>query len=152
MFNQGQQPWQSVEVHTTDLGDGGLSIGDIRRITLVGFEGLFDNVEIDVAGSSPGPTFDVCLQDDSNGNLLRLNSSTGDYLFVNCRGGLTIAGTGTVTIRGSTITLQHNAADRRVVAMIDNGARRGTASLQLPSMGVTLTIADRNTSNNGCTC
>src|SRR6266851_1816861 len=30
-FNQGQQPWQSVEVHTTDLGDGGLSIGEIRR-------------------------------------------------------------------------------------------------------------------------
>src|SRR4030095_2661385 len=43
MFNQGVQAWQSVEVHTTDLGDGGAPIGDISRITLVGFEGLFDN-------------------------------------------------------------------------------------------------------------
>ena len=153
MFMQGQQAWQSVEVHTTDLGDGGLPIGDISRITLVGFEGLFDNVEIDVVGTpAPTPTFDLCVQDESNGNLLRLNSATGEYVFVNCRGGVTIGGTGTVTIRGSTITLQHNTADRRVLATIDNGVHRGTASLQIISMGMTLTIADRNTTNNGCTC
>lgn len=151
MFMQGQQAWQSVEVHTTDLGDGGLPIGDISRITLVGFEALFDNVEIDVSGS-PGPTFDLCLQDESNGNLLRLNSATGEYAFVSCRGGFTITGTGMVTIRGSTITLQHNTADRRVVATIDNSAHRGTASLQSFSMAMTLTISDRDTTNNLCTC
>ena len=26
-------------------------------------------------------TFNICLQDDSNGNMLRFNSQTGDYQF-----------------------------------------------------------------------
>ena len=153
MFNQGVLAWQSVEVRSTDLGDSGSPLGDINRITLVGFEALFDNVEIDVEGTPrPSPAFDLCLQDDSNGNLLKINSATGEYEFVSCRGGLTVSGTGAVIIRGSTVALQHNAADRRVVALVDNGVLRGTASLQLTALGITLTITDRNTSNNGCTC
>jgi len=153
MFSQGVLAWQSVEVRSTDLGDSGSPLGDISQITLVGFEALFDNVEIDVEGTpGPSPAFDLCLQDDSNGNLLKINSATGEYEFVNCRGGLTVAGTGVVIIRGSTVALQHNAADRRVAALVDNGVLRGTASLQLTALGITLTITDRNTSNNGCTC
>jgi hypothetical protein len=35
-------------------------------------------------------TFNVCIQDDSNGDLFRFNSTTGDYQFTNssalCRG------------------------------------------------------------------
>src|SRR2546430_11609133 len=46
------------------------------------------------------------------------------------------------------LTLQHNTADRRVLATIDNGVHRGTASLQIISMGMTLTIADRNTTRS----
>lgn len=29
--------------------------------------------------------FDICLQDDVNGNLLEFNSTTGEYGFSNCR-------------------------------------------------------------------
>jgi hypothetical protein len=50
------------------------------------------------------------------------------------------------------ISLQDNRADRRVVAQIDTCAKRGTATAQFLSSGTTLTITDRNTANNTCTC
>jgi uncharacterized delta-60 repeat protein len=95
--------------------------------------------------------FDVCLQDDSNGNILQLNLTTGDYRFTRC-GGLTLSGTGALTKKGSTITLQHNAPDRRVLVRLDTGINNGTASLQHFSSGMTFTIIDRNTANNSCSC
>lgn len=95
--------------------------------------------------------FDLCIQDDSNGNILQINTTTGDYQFTNCAG-LTIGGTGTLTKRGGLITLQHNAADRRVMASIDTSTKRATASIQLFSQGRTFSITDRNITNNTCAC
>lgn len=95
--------------------------------------------------------FDLCLQDDSNGNLLQLNSTTGEYLFTNCAG-LTLVGQGSVVIRGSIITLQQNGPDRRVLARIDGSANKGTATIQVFSQGITFTIMDSNTRNNTCAC
>jgi uncharacterized delta-60 repeat protein len=95
--------------------------------------------------------FDTCLQDDSNGSILMLNSITGDYLFTTCSG-LTIGGTGTVIKRGGIISLQHYAADRRVLAKIDTSANKATAAIQILSQGMTFTITDRNTANNSCVC
>jgi uncharacterized delta-60 repeat protein len=99
-----------------------------------------------------GASFDVCLQDDSNGNILRFNSTTGDYQFTICSSGLVLGGTGSLIKRGSTITLQHDAADRRVLAKVDGSLNKGTASIQVFSLGRTFTILDRNTSNNACAC
>jgi hypothetical protein len=100
-----------------------------------------------------GKVFDTCIQDDSNGNKLQFNSPNGDYQFTRCgSNGFTLSGTGTVTIKGSVITLQHNASDRRVTAIIDNSVKRATASIQVFSLGTTFTIADRNTANNTCGC
>jgi uncharacterized delta-60 repeat protein len=96
-------------------------------------------------------TYDLCVQDDSNGNLLQLNSTTGEYLFTNCAG-VTVGGKGTVTRRGNTLTLQHNANDRRVMSTIDTGAHRASASVQLLAVGKTFSITDRNTANNTCAC
>ncbi|HKP12925.1 MAG TPA: delta-60 repeat domain-containing protein [Blastocatellia bacterium] len=96
-------------------------------------------------------TFNLCLQDESNGNLLQVNTATGEYLFSNCAG-LTVGGTGTLTKRGSLIALQHNAADRRVSASIDTATNRATASIQLFSQGRTFSITDRNITNNTCAC
>lgn len=98
-----------------------------------------------------GPSFDICLQDDSSGNLFQFNSATGDYLFTNCSG-FTLGGIGTITRRGSTITLQQNGPDRRVLAKIDGGVNKGTASVQVFATGATFTITDRNTLNNTCSC
>lgn len=95
--------------------------------------------------------FDLCIQDDSSSSTLRINSTTGDYSYTNCSG-LSLAGTGTLIIKGSILTLQHYAADRRVVARIDSSVNKATAAIQILSLGTTFTIADRNTQNNTCSC
>ena len=97
------------------------------------------------------PLFNICIQDDSNGDLFRFNSNTGDYQFTNCSG-FTLSGTGSLIKKGSIITLQHYAADRRVLARIDTSVNKGTASIQVFSQGTTFTIMDRNTANNTCAC
>ena len=96
-------------------------------------------------------TFNICLHDDSSGDLLRFNSNTGDYLFTNCSG-FTLSGTGSLIKKGSIMTLQHYAADRRIVARIDMSVNKGTASIQVFPQGTTFTITDRNTANNTCAC
>lgn len=95
--------------------------------------------------------FDICVQDDGSGDLLQINTSTGQYQFTNCRG-LTVGGAGSVTRRAGLITLQHIAGDRRVTAKIDASANKATASIQLLSMGSTFNITDRNIANNACVC
>ena len=99
----------------------------------------------------PAPPFDICIQDDSSGSIFKFNSTTGDYQFTNCSG-LTLSGTGTLIKRGSVITFQHYASDRRVLARIDTSVNKGTASIQLFSPSATFTITDRNTANNTCAC
>ncbi len=97
------------------------------------------------------PPFDICLQDDSNGNIIQINSATGDYLFTNCRG-FTLSGRGNVTVKGCTVVLEHSRAEGRVLAKLDTCVRRGTAGIQVFSEGMTFTIIDRDISNNTCTC
>jgi uncharacterized delta-60 repeat protein len=96
-------------------------------------------------------SFDICLEDNSNGNLLQFNSVTGDYQFTNCSG-ITLGGTGVVVRKGSSVTLQHNGPDRRILATFVGGANKGTASIKVLSSGARFTITDRNTSNNTCAC
>ncbi|MBI3651277.1 MAG: HYR domain-containing protein [Acidobacteria bacterium] len=95
--------------------------------------------------------FDVCLQDDSTAaTVLLFNSLTGDYRFC-CRGTI-FAGRGTVQKLGSTYTLTHNAADRRLSAKLEGALNRGTASLQSPVGTTRCTINDRDIRNNSCAC
>lgn len=95
--------------------------------------------------------FDYCIQDDSNGNILSLNSVTGDYLFANCKG-VTLIGTGIVTRKGSTVTLQHYPSDRRVLVRIDGSSNKAIGAIQSLPLGVTFNLMDRNISNNSCSC
>lgn len=95
--------------------------------------------------------FDLCLQDDSSGNILQINTTTGEYQFTSCSG-FVIGGTAALNRRGCTIALQHNAGDRRLLATIDTCQKKATASLRLLSQGGTFTITDRNTANNTCAC
>ncbi len=113
-------------------------------------DGNGDGVAIvDMGAYEASPPFDICIQDDSSGSILRINSTTGDYQFVNCSG-FTLSGMGGLIKRGGTITLQHYASDRRVLARIDTSVSKGTASIQVFSQGTTFTITDRNTANNTC--
>jgi len=95
--------------------------------------------------------FDICLQDDSSGNIIQINSITGAYQFNNCHG-LTLAGGGVVNTRGCLLTLQVNGPDRRVSVKTDLCSKVGTATVQSLSTGTTFTISDRNTANNTCSC
>ena len=97
------------------------------------------------------PLFDTCLQTSSSqGSALQVNSTTGDYQF--CCQGTTFTGKGTVTRRGSTFTLEHNALDRRVLVKMDQAAHSGSASIQSPPGRVLCTIRATNTALNDCSC
>jgi 6-phosphogluconolactonase len=98
-----------------------------------------------------GPVFDMCVQDDSSGNILNFNSTTGEYQLIICGGTIT-GGNGLLSRKGCLITLQHNAPDRRVLARIETCQHKATASVQLLSSGTTISIVDMNTLNNSCVC
>jgi uncharacterized delta-60 repeat protein len=98
-----------------------------------------------------GPPFDFCIQDDSNGNLLQIDTISGAYLFIAC-GGPTIGGVGTVARRGGLLTLQYAGGDRRVMVTIDTTTRRATASVQILSQHRTFNIVDSNINDNTCAC
>ncbi|HVF89842.1 MAG TPA: hypothetical protein VNH22_07235 [Blastocatellia bacterium] len=96
--------------------------------------------------------FDLCLQDESNGYVLELNLTTGDYKFTECRSGLVIEGTGAVSRRGNVTTLQDGASDRRVIVRINTDLTRGTAAIHSFSSRATFTINDRSIADNTCSC
>lgn len=114
-------------------------------------DGNGDGVAVVDMGVYEALSFDICIQDESSGSLLKINSTTGGYQFTNCAG-ITLDGIGSITRRGSILTLQHYASDRRVLATIDTGANRATATIQNFAPGRLFTLIDRNTGNNVCTC
>jgi hypothetical protein len=97
-------------------------------------------------------TFDVCLQDESNGSVLRINSGTGDYQFNSCGTDVVVVGKGSITVKGSVIILQHNTADRRLFVKVDGSTKRATGSVQVFSLKRTFTIIDRNILEGACSC
>jgi uncharacterized delta-60 repeat protein len=94
--------------------------------------------------------FNVCLEDGASGNRLQFSSRTGRYIFSNCSG-VSVTGTGTLTIKGRQILLTDVRADRIVQAKSDGASGRGVASIQMVAEQRLFTIADR--SNDGrCSC
>lgn len=95
-----------------------------------------------------GTTYDKLLQDNSSGDQFRFNSTTGEYVFTRCSNGYSLSGTGNLTVHGSTYTLTHYPADRRVTVHLDDAVHTGTASVQVFALGTTYTITDSNTTND----
>lgn len=93
----------------------------------------------------------LCIVDDSNGNQLEVDPTTGVYTFTDCAS-FTLTGTGVVTTKGCTVVLQHVAPDRRVLAKIDLCGSRATASAKTYSPNALRTITDRNTADDVCGC
>jgi uncharacterized repeat protein (TIGR01451 family) len=125
----------------------------IVNTAFVSYQGLDTNPSNNsssVTTAITGP-FNLCLQDDSSRSTLQLNSITGDYLFTNCQG-LTVGGRGSITVKGSVVTLQDVGSGRRVLARVDSSVMKGTATVQLFSPARLFTIADRNTADNTCGC
>ncbi len=95
--------------------------------------------------------FDVCIEDDaSKDTALRINSTTGDYVF--CLAGKSFSGKGAVVKHGQLVILQQVAADRRVNARIDLAAKNGSASFQSADGKTNGKIRDENTADSKCLC
>jgi hypothetical protein len=113
----------------------------------------------DASGNTATCSFTVSvfngrLQDDTEGcnNTVLFNTITGDYRWC-CRGTI-FTGRGTVKKSGNTISIQHNAADRKVLINLSAGSfpPSGNASLQSPPGTVRCVITDHDTRNDTCVC
>jgi hypothetical protein len=106
---------------------------------------------VSITSSGAGAiSYNTCIQDDSTGYSLQINSTTGDYKFKRCTDGFTLTGQGSITGRGGTFSLQQNGPDRRVQAGWSTSTNTGTASLQLPPGATIITISDHSLTNNNC--
>lgn len=97
-------------------------------------------------------TFELCVQDDSNGDVFQFNSTNGDYRFTSCNTGFTLYGRGATKVKGCKTTLNHFAPDRNVSVVIKTCANKANASIEALSAGKTFSIFDRNASDNSCAC
>jgi hypothetical protein len=74
---------------------------------------------------------DTCLKDNSTGNLLQWNSTTGQYKFTRCSDGFMITGTGVVRLVNGIQMLTDFKSDRRMSAGFNTGQRTGNATIYL---------------------
>lgn len=97
----------------------------------------------------PPPTFNVCLKDDTTGNFLQWNSTTGAYLFTHCGGNdpFTLSGVGTVGKVNGILTLTDKKPDRNITAGFNTGQLTGTAVVTVitgPGLSTVYHISDTN--------
>jgi hypothetical protein len=86
-------------------------------------------------GGAPNGAFDTCLVDNSTGNLLQWNSTTGQYKFTRCSDGFMITGTGVAKLVNGIRTLTDFKSDRRISAGFNTGQLTGNATLYLRVAG-----------------
>ena len=75
--------------------------------------------------------FDICLQDVTTGDVLKYNSVTGAYQFISCGSGLTLSGTGQISLIGSLVRLTDNQPGWKVTATFMKGQSTGSAIITL---------------------
>jgi hypothetical protein len=96
--------------------------------------------------------YDICLQDDTSGDLLLFNSNTGDFKFIRCgTDGFVIEKPGlkhTISRKRCQVSLN----DSTVSAVLDTCDRRGSATIRTPGYGAVFVIRDSNTKDNTCAC
>lgn len=97
--------------------------------------------------------FDICIEDNSNGNFLLLNSTTGAYQFTSCSTGFTTTGTGTFTVTGCTTKFSATGS-ATVKATIDTCNHTATALVTVTTNRrvTAYNITDSDTTNNSCSC
>jgi Beta-propeller repeat len=93
-------------------------------------------------------SFDVCFQDDGNGDSFQFDSTTGEFRFTHS--GLTLTGTGTVSRQGCLLVLQDNQSAQRVLVQVNECNNKGHAVIQIDSgkKKRTFVITDKDTTDN----
>jgi hypothetical protein len=99
------------------------------------------------------PAFDICLQDDLSGDILRIDTAGGDYQFLRCGGnGITLDGRGELLRAGCVLAL----VDAKVIAVVNHcpvaAPDRGHAIVRVSPLGPTFLINDRDVNNGDCIC
>jgi hypothetical protein len=95
---------------------------------------------------------DLVIQDDYNAALLKVNTATGEYVFTSCRKGITLSGTGTITVRGCKLDLQSVNADHRLSATVNTCTHVGTATVKSFTTGKVFWVLDSDMSNDTGVC
>ena len=104
-------------------------------------------------GTGPIITFDTCLRDNNNGNTLKLNSQTGDYIFAGCGPeGSVFSGKGNVSQAGCTIELKDKSNGRKLTGSLDTCLKTGALTIKVTSPKKKLKIRDSNTTDSICDC
>jgi len=97
----------------------------------------------------PGPLFNACLKDNTSGNLLQWNTTTGQYKFTRCSDNFTLTGTGRVALVNGIRMLTDSSTGRRINAGFNTGQLTGDATIYLkvgPGVWQVFRIHDTNPS------
>src|SRR5262249_10191830 len=128
------------------------------KIVAAGYTNTFSDFAL-ARYNADGLTFDICIQDDSNGRVLKFNSITGEYQFFDPSKGISLTGAGKVTndSGGCKINLQDTGPipkrpDRSVSVQVNRCTHKASASILILSTGATFSITDSNTTDNTCAC
>jgi len=100
-------------------------------IVMVGLLAASPTNSVTFAGAPVVNGFDTCLRDNTTGNLLQWNSTTGQYQFTRCSDGFMIIGTGVAKLVNGIRTLTDFKTDRRISAGFNTGQLTGNATIYL---------------------
>ena len=109
-----------------DGGTGGVNV--FRRDTAwTPFSGA---ISFQTAAVAAAP--DTCLRDNTTGDFLEWNATTGDYTFTHCGPhGFTLTGTGKVGLVNGIRTLMDSKPDRTISALFNTGQLTGMANVAI---------------------
>jgi hypothetical protein len=100
--------------------------------------------------------YDITLEDDTTGDLLQINSVTGDYEFLHCINGFTVFGRGGAVVFRCSFYFGAGGGNKggsaQVQAMLNTCTHSGSATVKLLPAGATFTITDSNTLDDTCVC
>jgi hypothetical protein len=98
-------------------------------------------------------TFDICVKDNTTGNLVQFSSTTGAYKFTRCSDQFMLTGTGVITRPNGTIMLTDRKADRNISIGWNPGSKTGGGTVSLLASGTSQTIRINDTNPNAtCNC
>jgi subtilisin family serine protease len=140
---------------TVTSGSGGTGNGTVSFAVAVNTTGNTRSGTITIGGVTFTVIQDttVCLQDEANsGSSVSINTATGDYAFY-CNGVIIASGRGTLSLSGSSGSVEHDKGDRRVSLQWDlaavGGKGSGSAIIQVGAK-TRCQITDNDLSNSVC--